>query len=85
MRYNSFGVFSVISKQVSLNEILKYELPYAEDSSIFSDNPHFLHPLSETEIIVWDSSYVQIMSKDDNLISCLEKEFPKEKYYKKWR
>lgn len=80
-----WGVFSAIPKQISLDEILKYELPYSERTHTLDEILKMQHPLAEIEIVAFDSSYVEIISKREDIIHIIEKEFPKEKFYKKWK
>lgn len=80
-----WGVFSAMPKNISLEEVLKYELPHSEGGSTFEDIIRFQHPLAEIEIVSFDSSSVEIISANKEMIRFLEREFPKEKYYKKWK
>ena len=80
-----WGVFSAIPKQISLDEILKYELPYSEGTHALDEIVEMQHPLAEIEIVAFDSSSVEIISKREDIIRIIEKEFPKENFYKKWK
>lgn len=80
-----WGVFSAIPKHISLEEILKYELPYSEGTHTLDEIVEIQHPLAEIEIVAFDSSYVEIISRREDIIHIIEKEFPKEKFYKKWK
>lgn len=80
-----WGVFSAIPKHISLDEILKHELPYSERVLTFDEIVEIQHPLAEIEIVAFDSSSVEIICKREDIIEIIEKEFPKEKYYKKWK
>jgi predicted methyltransferase len=80
-----WGVFSAIPKHISLEEILKYELPYSEGTRTLDEIVEIQHPLAEIEIVAFDSSYVEIINKREDVIQTIEKEFPKEKFYKKWK
>ena len=52
-----WGVFSGFSKGVLLEDILKYELPFADGyKGFWIDNVGIQHPLAEVEIVAWDSS-----------------------------
>ena len=72
-----WGVFSAIPKHISLDEILKYELPKSESIHTLDEVVVMQHPLSEIEIVAFDSSSVQIISKRDDVIQIIEKEFSK--------
>lgn len=72
-----WGVLSGFSKEISLNEILKYELPFADGHEGFwEDNVKLQHPLSTFEIVAWDSSLTIIVSKDDNIVEKFMNFFP---------
>lgn len=72
------GVFSAIPKHISLDEILKHELPYSEGVHTFDEIVEIQHPLAEIEIVAFDSSSVEIICKREDIIQAFEKEFPKE-------
>lgn len=76
-----WGVFSAISKDITLNEVLSYELPYSDGL----DAIRLQHPLAEFEIVSFDSSFIEMISKREDVIECIEKAFPREKFYKKWK
>lgn len=80
-----WGVFSAIPKYITLDEILKYELPYSEGVHPLNEIIVMQHPLAEIEIVSFDSSYLEVISIQEDVIQAIEKEFPKEKYYKKWK
>ena len=47
-----WGVFSGFPKNILLEDILKYQLPYAEGYTAFCKNPIILqHPLSGIELV----------------------------------
>lgn len=63
-----WAVFSAIPKQVKLEEVLKYEKPYADEYTDFWKNPVGIqHPLAEIEIVSWDSSLVLVIARDDDV------------------
>ncbi len=65
-----WGVLSAFDKTVELDEVLKYELPYADGYGGFWKNPITMqHPLSKIEIVPWDSSLTLIFSKDEKVIN----------------
>lgn len=74
-----WGVFSAIPEKYSNEEILKYELPYAENNSeIFMENNCMIqHPLAEIEIVAEDATSVFIVSKDDKVAELFKKAYPK--------
>lgn len=80
-----WGVFSAIPKYIPLDEILKYELPYSEGLHSLNEIVVMQHPFAEIEIVAFDSSYLDVISIHEDIIQTIQKEFPKEKYYKKWK
>lgn len=64
-----WGVFSAIPFNYSIEDILKYELPYAEDNrDIYLDNNFVIqHPLADIEVVAFDSSGMHIVSKDKDI------------------
>lgn len=76
-----WGVFSAIPINYSLDEVLKYELPYAdENEDIYLDNNFIIqHPLAEIEIVAFDSSGMHIVAKDDSICEMFKKVFSKAK------
>lgn len=73
-----WGVFSAIPVNYSLDEVLKYKLPYAdENSDIYLDNNYIIqHPLSDIEIVAFDSSAVHIVTKDKETCERFKKVYP---------
>ena len=73
-----WGVFSAIPNIYSLDDILKYDLPYAEDNrDIYLDNNFIIqHPLAKIEIVAFDSSGMHIVSKDKEVCENLKKVYP---------
>lgn len=58
-----WGTFSAIPKKYKQEEILKYNLPGVENIDKKEIKPQ--HPLAEIEIIAYDSTFVQIIAKDE--------------------
>ena len=54
-----WGVFSAIPKQYSEEEMLGYELPYADgNSDIYKDDSFIIqHPLADIEIVAFVADY----------------------------
>ena len=72
-----WGVLSAFDKSVSLSDILKYELPYADGYTGFWENPLTLqHPLALFEIVPWDATLTLILSKDKQIIDDFKKGYP---------
>lgn len=76
-----WGVFSAIPKKYSEEEVLKYDLPYADlNSNICKDNIFIIqHPLAEIEIVADDGSFVSIVSKNDEIADKFKQVYKKAK------
>lgn len=72
-----WAVFSLIPKKYSKEEILKFEMPFAENNNdIYEDDPIIQHPLAEIEIDAVDSTFVQIISNDNRIMELFKKVYP---------
>lgn len=72
-----WGVLSGFSKDVTLEEILKYDFPLADEyEGFWMDDVKIQHPLADIEIVAWDSSLTLFISKDDSLFNKFRKGFP---------
>ncbi len=64
-----WAVLSAFDKSVALSDILKYDLPFAEEYEGFWSRPISMqHPLARIEIVPWDSSMTMIFSDDKSII-----------------
>lgn len=64
-----FAVLTAFPKEISLAQILKYPLPYADmNSSLWKLPLSMQHPLAKIEIVPWDASLVLILSKEKKII-----------------
>ena len=71
-----WGVLSGFDKSIELSEILKYDLPYANEYEGFWNKPLTLqHPLSKVEIVPFDSSFTLIFSKEKEIIDLFTSSF----------
>jgi hypothetical protein len=71
-----WGVLSAFNKEISLEEILKYRLPYADGYKGFWETPISIqHPLAQIEIVPWDSSCTIIICKDDSITESFMKRY----------
>ena len=71
------AVLSGFEKDIPLEQVLKYELPYADGYTGFWKNPISMqHPLSVIEIVPWDSTLVLVISKIDDIVDKFQKYFP---------
>lgn len=72
-----WGVFSGFSPKVTLEDILRYDLPFADGyKGFWVNNVGIQHPLAEVEIVAWDSSLTLLISKDDKLVQKFRSNFP---------
>ena len=66
------------NKNITVEEVLKYPLPSAEDYNGYYQNPVSLqHPLSSVEIVPSDSSWTLVISSDKDIIDGYLKRYPK--------
>lgn len=71
-----WGVFSGFSPEVTPEDVLKYDLPFADGyEGFWIDNVGIQHPLAQVEIVAWDSSLTLLISKDDILIQKFRNNF----------
>ena len=69
-----WGVFSVFPKDVTLEEVLGYNYPYADGYKGFWKNPiKVQHPLAISEIVAWDGSIILLISKDNECVNTFMK------------
>ena len=72
-----WGVLSGFSKNISLKDILEYQLPYADGYTGFWRNPITLqHPLADIELVAWDSSCTLFVSKNELIIKKISIIYP---------
>lgn len=64
-----WGVFSGFDKNIKLDKILNYNLPYADGNENLWKTFNTQHPLANIEIVAWDSSLMLIKSNDANIIN----------------
>ncbi|MFX0547836.1 hypothetical protein ACOAKC_00740 [Hathewaya histolytica] len=72
-----WGVFSGFPKENNLEEVLKYDLPFADGyEGFWIDDVGIQHPLASIEIVHWDSSLTLFISKHDDLVDKFRVSFP---------
>ena len=72
-----WAVLSGFDKSVTLEEVLKYDFPRAEDYNGFWSKPISMqHPLARIEIVPWDSTMTMIFSDDKNIIDSFRAAYP---------
>ena len=73
-----WGCFCGFSKDVTMEEVLKFPLPSAEGYNGYYQNPvSFQHPRSTVEIVSCDSSWTLIISKNKAIMDSYRKRNPK--------
>ncbi|MGL5243575.1 MAG: hypothetical protein ACRC7R_00145 [Sarcina sp.] len=71
-----WGVLSGFKKDIILEEVLRYDLPYADGySGFWSQNITIQHKLAHIEIASIDSSLVLLISKENTIIDNFKKDF----------
>ncbi len=73
----AFAVCSGFAKNISLKDILKHKLPYADGNPDFwKDDVNLQHPLATVELVPWDSTFFLFLSKNDELVDEFMKAYP---------
>lgn len=77
-----WAVFSAIPSHYQKEDILKFDLPYVENFEQGKYNPHtdepkLQHPYAAFELYAVDSSYMFLISDNEELISKFKKTYPK--------
>lgn len=71
-----WAVFSGFSKKIILEDVLKYDLPFADGyAGFWEDNVGIQHPLADIEIVAWDSSLTLFISRNDKLVQKFRQHF----------
>jgi hypothetical protein len=72
-----WGVFSGFPSEVTLEEVLKFDLPFADGyKGFWVDEVGIQHPLAQIEIVAWDSSLTLLISRDDSLVQKFRNNLP---------
>jgi hypothetical protein len=72
-----WGVFSGFSSNITLEQVLNYDFPYADGyEGFWIDNVSIQHPLADIEIVAWDSSLTIFISKEEKLVQKFMNGFP---------
>ena len=72
-----WAVLSGFEKSVELSEVLKYDLPYADDNEGLWKKPVSIqHPLAKIEIVPWDSSATLLFSHEKEIVDAFRRFFP---------
>ena len=70
-----WGVITGFDKTIKLDDILKFNLPKAENESFWHNPISIQHPLAGIEIVAWDSSLVLVISKNKSEIDKFKHSF----------
>lgn len=71
-----WAVLSAFDKNISLSDVLRYDLPYADGYGGFWKLPLTMqHPLAKIEIVPWDSSLTLIFSNNISIINDFRRAF----------
>ena len=61
-------------KAVTLDEVLKYDYPYADGYTGFWKSPISVqHPLAVSEIVAWDGMYILLIAENDESVNTFMK------------
>ena len=72
-----WGVLSGFDKNISKNDVLKYELPYADGyKGFWKKNITIQHPLASVELVAWDSTCTLVISEKVEIIRKFKEVFP---------
>lgn len=72
-----WAVFSAFPKDITLEAVLKYSLPFANGNEcIWGTTIRLQNPLAEIEIIAWDSSLLIIRAQSSDLIKKFKSAYP---------
>lgn len=72
-----WGVLSGFEKFYAKEEVLKYDLPYADGQGGFwKTELSIQHPLASVELVAWDSGLTLFLSRQENLVKMFRTAFP---------
>lgn len=72
-----WAVLSGFEKHIALDEVKKYDLPYADMyRGFWEEELSIQHPLATVELVAWDSSLTLFICKEDALVEKFRSEFP---------
>ena len=75
--YIIWGVFTAFErrKYITLNELTVY--PFADgNSDLWIESPHIQYPDAVCELIFWDSTFVLLLSRIEDVSICFRQAFP---------
>jgi len=72
-----WAVLSGFEKHIHLEDVKKYDIPYADGyRGFWNENISIQHPLATIELVAWDSSCTLFISKEDALVDKFRSAFP---------
>lgn len=72
-----WGVLSAFNKDISKEEVLKYDFPYVNGYVGFWNNPLTIqHPLASIEFVEWDGTLFLAITNDQKILMDLKTVFP---------
>ena len=71
------AVFSGFPERVTLEQVLAHPLPVWESPSFWYEPLTLQHPLSQVELVPWDSTYLLFLSRDKAAVDHFRRQFPK--------
>ena len=81
----TWAVLSGFEKCYTLQEVLNYQLPYADGNRCFwQEDISIQHPLSSIEIVAFDGSLTLFISRNDELAKKFRQAFPLSKDLKEY-
>lgn len=65
----TWGVFTGFKKDIKFEDIMKYELPYANGyGGFWEEKISIQNPLADIELVAWDGLLILFISKDEDLV-----------------
>ncbi|WP_260490876.1 hypothetical protein [Listeria swaminathanii] len=72
-----WGNFKSYPSDTELKDVLKYPIPFADgNKKLWGKDVQLSNPLSNTELISWDSSIFLALSKNTSIIELLKDNYP---------
>ncbi|MBE6680956.1 MAG: hypothetical protein E7600_01545 [Ruminococcaceae bacterium] len=72
-----WGTFLSFAKDISEEEIMSHKLPWCDEYNGYWKIPYSMqHPLAETEIIAFDSTFTIVLTKNKELYDKIRKAYP---------
>lgn len=77
-----WGVFSAIPATYDRGKVLQFDLPYVRDVQVgmynpYTDQPKLQHPYAALELYAVDSSYLFMVTDNDDFVARFKQKYPK--------